>query len=115
MVLSSSRSQLGGRPRPAEDASFEDVTSARIEDFISRCVEEDGIAPKTANRCREILPSTFAYAALVPEAMHDIVEFAKTPELPDGARSLRAVLKQLLAVAQACQRLRSHHTAIRVR
>ena len=40
------------------------------------------------------------YAALVPEAMHDVVEFTKMPEAPAGARSLRAVLKQMLAVVE---------------
>ena len=40
------------------------------------------------------------YAGLVPEAMHDVVEFAiaETTDAPAETRSLRARLKQLLAV-----------------
>ena len=38
------------------------------------------------------------YAALVPEAMHDVVEFAKASGSPARTGSLRSLLKQMLAV-----------------
>lgn len=41
---------------------LEDVTPALIEDFITRRILESGIAPKTANRYREILHVMFNYA-----------------------------------------------------
>ena len=41
---------------------LEDVTAAKIEDFISRRIRDDGISAKTANRCRGVLRSMFVYA-----------------------------------------------------
>ena len=41
---------------------LEDVTPALIEGFITRRILESGIAPKTANRYREILHVMFNYA-----------------------------------------------------
>jgi hypothetical protein len=38
------------------------VTAETVSHFISRRVREDGIAPKTANRIREVLHVLFAYA-----------------------------------------------------
>jgi len=43
--------------------NLEDVTPAKIEDFISRRIRDDAIGPKTANRCREVVHSMFTYAA----------------------------------------------------
>ena len=44
-------------------ASFlENITSSVIEGFVARRIREDGIAPKTANRCREVLHRMFNYA-----------------------------------------------------
>jgi integrase len=42
---------------------LEDITAARIEDFLAQRIREDGIAPKTANRTREILHRLFKYAS----------------------------------------------------
>jgi integrase len=61
-----------GPPKPVKDkmehlhvkASFlEEVTVSVIEGFISRRIREDKIAPKTANRNREVLHRMFGYAA----------------------------------------------------
>lgn len=41
---------------------LEDISSAMIEGYIDRRIEEDGIAPKTANRIREVLRALFTYA-----------------------------------------------------
>jgi len=41
---------------------LEDVTAGLIETFIARRIREDKIAPKTANRLREILHRMFQYA-----------------------------------------------------
>ncbi|MBN2269400.1 MAG: hypothetical protein JXN61_02235, partial [Sedimentisphaerales bacterium] len=41
---------------------LEEITTMMISQFISRRVREDGIAPKTANRQREVLHRMFAYA-----------------------------------------------------
>ncbi len=41
---------------------LEEVTGSLIEDFITRRIRNDGIAPKTANRCREVLHVMFNYA-----------------------------------------------------
>jgi len=41
---------------------LEDVTAGLIETFIARRIREDKIAPKTANRTREILHRMFVYA-----------------------------------------------------
>ena len=41
---------------------LEDVTAEVIESFIARRIREDKIAPKTANRLREILHRMFQYA-----------------------------------------------------
>lgn len=42
--------------------NLEDVTPELIESFIARRIREDKIAPKTANRLREILHRMFQYA-----------------------------------------------------
>ncbi|MBM4029659.1 MAG: hypothetical protein FJ280_30310 [Planctomycetes bacterium] len=42
---------------------LEEITPSLIEGFISRRIREDGIAPKTANRYREVLHRMFGYAA----------------------------------------------------
>jgi integrase len=42
---------------------LEQITGARIESFITQRMRDDGIAPKTANRYREILHKMFNYAA----------------------------------------------------
>ena len=58
----------GASPKPCKDtmadvherANFlEEITAARIEGFLTRRIRQHGIAPKTANRCREV----FNYAA----------------------------------------------------
>jgi integrase len=41
---------------------LEEITPAKIEDFISRRIRKEGIAPKTANRHREVLHRMFSYA-----------------------------------------------------
>jgi len=41
---------------------LEQITGARIESFITQRMRDDGIAPKTANRYREILHKMFNYA-----------------------------------------------------
>jgi integrase len=41
---------------------LEEVTASLIEGFTSRRIREDGIAPKTANRNREVLHRMFDYA-----------------------------------------------------
>jgi integrase len=61
-----------GKVRPVDDkmtrqhvkADFlEQVTASLIEGFTSRRIREDGIAPKTANRNREVLHRMFGYAS----------------------------------------------------
>ena len=42
---------------------LENVTPSKIEDLVSRRIRDDGISAKTANRCREVFRSMFAYAA----------------------------------------------------
>lgn len=60
-----------GNAKPVEDkmahlhikAGFlEEVTAPVIEGFICRRIREDGIAPKTANRYREVLHRMFGFA-----------------------------------------------------
>ncbi len=41
---------------------LEEITPGVIEDFLARRIREDGIAPKTANRYREVLHRMFKYA-----------------------------------------------------
>jgi integrase len=41
---------------------LEEITASLIEGFISQRIREDGIAPKTANRYREVLHRLFVYA-----------------------------------------------------
>ena len=41
---------------------LEEVTGSLIEDFITRRIRDDGVAPKTVNRCREVLHVMFNYA-----------------------------------------------------
>jgi len=42
---------------------LEEITVSVIEGFLSRRIRENGIAPKTANRYREVLHRVFGYAA----------------------------------------------------
>ena len=59
------RSQTGGGQNgtPTREGGFlEEITASLIEGFIARRIREDGIAPKTANRCREVLHRMFEYA-----------------------------------------------------
>ncbi len=51
------------KPPRVEGKTLEDITGAKIEAFITRRIREEGIAPKTANRHREILQVMFNYAA----------------------------------------------------
>jgi len=41
---------------------LEEITASVMEGFISRRIREDRIAPKTANRYREVLHRMFGYA-----------------------------------------------------
>lgn len=41
---------------------LEEITTGKIEGFLTRRISEDGIAPKTANRYREVLHRMFNYA-----------------------------------------------------
>lgn len=60
-------------PRPGQDRhrrapviearSFEEITTAQIAEFIAAQVQGKGLAPKTANRYREILCRLFNWAA----------------------------------------------------
>jgi len=59
-------------PKPCKDRMadiheranlLEEITAARIEAFLTRRIRQHGIAPKTANRCREVLHRMFNYAA----------------------------------------------------
>jgi len=55
----------GTRPRdiaPIEAACVEQVTTAQISDFIGRMVRAKGLAPKTANRYREIIARLFSWS-----------------------------------------------------
>jgi integrase len=55
----------GTRPRdtaPIEAACIEHVTTAQLSDFIARMVRTKGLAPKTANRYREIVNRLFNWA-----------------------------------------------------
>lgn len=47
---------------PIQARFLEDVTTAKIEDFISSRIREEGISPKTANQFRGILHRMFNYA-----------------------------------------------------
>src|SRR5262249_33754913 len=47
---------------PIEAGCFEQITTAQISDFIAGKVRSRGLAPKTANRYREILHRLFAWA-----------------------------------------------------
>ena len=60
-----------GEPRSVKDTKakihvkaqyLEEITGGVIESFITRRIAEDGISPKTANRCREVLHRVFNYA-----------------------------------------------------
>ena len=51
------------KARCVQATHLENVTPAKIEDFISRRIRDDGISSKTANRCRGVLHSMFVYAA----------------------------------------------------
>ncbi|MBN2456543.1 MAG: hypothetical protein JXB29_08445 [Sedimentisphaerales bacterium] len=42
--------------------TLEEITAARIESFLSQRIREDNIAPKTANRYREVLHRMFNFA-----------------------------------------------------
>jgi integrase len=94
---------------------LEDVTGARIEDFIIRRIREDGIAPKTANRIREVLHKLFNYATrkwnfVPPDRRHPnpaaLVE--RRPEAPRVIRFLTAEqIERQLEVLEG-------HPAIRV-
>ena len=84
--------------------NLEDVTPAKIEDFISRRIRDDGIAPKTANRCREVLHSMFAHAAkkwnfVAPDRRYPnpagAVERRKEPARTIRFLSLEDIEKQL--------------------
>lgn len=60
------QSRVDGRSRrderPIEAKAFEQVTTAQIADFIAGKVRTRGLAPKTANRYREILHRLFNWA-----------------------------------------------------
>jgi integrase len=47
---------------PMEAACFEQITTPQISDFIARMVRGKGLAPKTANRYREIMNRLFNWA-----------------------------------------------------
>jgi len=47
---------------PIEAACVEQITTAQISDFIGRMVRAKGLAPKTANRYREIINRLFNWA-----------------------------------------------------
>lgn len=49
-------------PKPIEAACFEAVTTAAISDFIGGMVRARGLAPKTANRYREIVTRLYNWA-----------------------------------------------------
>ena len=65
--------------RPIRAKTLEDVTTAKIEEFISSRIRFDGIAPKTANQARCILHRMFSYAIKT----HDFV--ASNPRQPNPA------------------------------
>lgn len=50
------------RPPAVEAACFEDITTTQLTEFISSQVRRRGLAPKTANRYREILVRLFNWA-----------------------------------------------------
>lgn len=47
---------------PLAAKHLEEVTTAMVEQYLTRRVREDGIAPKTVNRSREVLHRMFNYA-----------------------------------------------------
>jgi hypothetical protein len=49
--------------RHVKASCLEEITAAKIEGLLSRRIREDGIAPKTANRYREVLHRMFSYAS----------------------------------------------------
>lgn len=48
--------------RPIEAAAFEQVTTTQIADFIAERVRSRGLAPKTANRYREVIHRLYSWA-----------------------------------------------------
>jgi integrase len=76
---------------------LEEVTGAMIEDFVTSRIREDGIAPKTANRTREVLHKLFNYATrkwnfVPPDRRHPnpAALVARRPEPPRVIRFLTA-------------------------
>jgi integrase len=49
-------------PKPIEAACFEAVTTAALSDFVNGMVRARGLAPKTANRYREIVTRLYNWA-----------------------------------------------------
>lgn len=61
-LLPGAEQDLRRRPLVIEAASFEQITTTQITAFIDGQVRSRGLAPKTANRYREILSSLFNWA-----------------------------------------------------
>lgn len=72
---------------------LEEVTASLIESFISRRIREDGIAPKTANRYREVLHRLFGYATknwgFVPPDRRNPNPAAMVERRPQPAHNIR--------------------------
>ena len=118
-----------GQAKPVKDTKaklhvkaecLEEITAGRIEEFLSRRIREEKIAPKTANRFREVLHRLFNYAAknwnfVAPDRCHPnpaaVVERRREP-----AHSIRfltqAEIDQQLQVLSAKTTLRAAVAAL---
>jgi len=63
-IIPGSDMKVDGRCKPhvIEAKCFEQISTANVQTFIDRLVRARGLAPKTANRYREILHRLFAWA-----------------------------------------------------
>jgi integrase len=103
-----------GNSKPVEDkkahlhirANFlEEITTSVMEGFISRRIREDRIAPKTANRYREVLHRMFGYATknwgFVPNDRRNPNPAASVERRREPAHNI-----EYLSVSQIAEQLR---------
>jgi integrase len=101
-LLPGALQDLRRRPVVIEAASFEQVTTAQVSAFISGKVQSRGLAPKTANRYREILCRLFNWAM---EERGIRMPSDKNPAAKVGRYKERAPEIRFLTLAQIDEQL----------
>lgn len=74
---------------PLQAASLEEITTAQVGDWIAERVRVRGLAPKTANRYREVIAKVFNWAIETERVRLDRNPAAKVARYREGAWTIR--------------------------